>query len=215
MLETTALVIFVTSLLVGYSGALMPGPLLTMDISESARRGFWAGPALVLGHALAEAVIVVVLAAGLSRVFQDVRVVMPISLLGGIVLLWMGFAIVRSSGHERISTGGQPKESRRNLGAVWNGALVSVANPGWVLWWATVGTSYILWSLQHGPAGIIFFYSGHLLADLSWYSFVSFAIASGRRLMNNTVYRGLLLVCGLFLIALGGYFFTSGIRYLL
>jgi threonine/homoserine/homoserine lactone efflux protein len=38
--------IFTTSLMVCFSGALMPGRLLTVIISQSAQRGFWQGPLL-------------------------------------------------------------------------------------------------------------------------------------------------------------------------
>jgi threonine/homoserine/homoserine lactone efflux protein len=42
----------VTSFIVALSGALMPGPLLTLTVGEAARRGFWAGPLIIVGHAL-------------------------------------------------------------------------------------------------------------------------------------------------------------------
>ncbi len=47
MPEATLWVIFTTAFLIGLSGALLPGPLLTVAISESARQGFWTGPLLV------------------------------------------------------------------------------------------------------------------------------------------------------------------------
>ena len=43
-----------TSFIVALSGALMPGPLLTVTVGEAARRGFWAGPLIIVGHALLE-----------------------------------------------------------------------------------------------------------------------------------------------------------------
>jgi hypothetical protein len=36
--------IFLTSLLVGFSGALMPGPVFAVTVSESPRRGARTGP---------------------------------------------------------------------------------------------------------------------------------------------------------------------------
>jgi hypothetical protein len=52
--RNTLAAIFTTSLVVGFSGTLMPGPLLTVIISRSAQRGFWQGPLLILGHVIKE-----------------------------------------------------------------------------------------------------------------------------------------------------------------
>ena len=40
--------IFATSFVIALSGALMPGPVLTVTISESTKRGFWAGPLIIV-----------------------------------------------------------------------------------------------------------------------------------------------------------------------
>ena len=208
-------VIFTTSLLVGFSGALMPGPLLTVVISGSARRGFWEGETLVLGHALAEALIVVVLAAGLSRLLRRNWVAGLIGLLGGAFLLWMGFDIARSAWWGTVSL-----EQTADAGAglqlapIITGVVVSISNPYWVVWWATVGASYVTMSLERGSLGLGSFYFGHILSDVSWYSLVAFLVTKGRALLNTSLYRLILLVCGLFLIALSVYFIYSGINFL-
>lgn len=212
---TKLIAIFTTSLFVGFSGALMPGPLLTVVISGSAQRGFWEGPALVLGHAVAEFLIVAALAAGLSRLLKRNLVAGLIGLLGGAFLLWMGLDIARSAWWGTVSleqaTG---TEAGLQLGPVITGIVVSISNPCWVLWWATVGASYVALSLRRGPLGLGFFYFGHILSDLSWYSLVALLIARGRALLSQPVYRLILLVCGSFLIALSIYFIHSGIKFL-
>jgi threonine/homoserine/homoserine lactone efflux protein len=212
---TKLIAIFTTSLFVGFSGALMPGPLLTVVISGSARRGFWEGPALVLGHAVAEFLIVAALAAGLSRLLKRNLVAGLIGLLGGAFLLWMGFGIVRSAWWGTVSleqaTGA---EAGLQLGPVITGIVVSISNPYWVLWWATVGASYVALSLGRGPLGLGSFYFGHILSDLSWYSLVALLIAKGKTLLSQPIYRLILLGCGLFLIALSIYFVYSGIKFL-
>ena len=212
---TKLIAIFTTSLFVGFSGALMPGPLLTVVISGSARRGFWEGPTLVLGHAVAEALIVVGLAAGLSRLLKRNLVAGLIGLLGGAFLLWMGFDIVRSAWWGMVSleqaTGAQ---AGLQFGPIITGIVVSISNPYWVLWWATVGASYVALSLAQGPLGLGSFYFGHILSDLSWYSLVALLIARGKTLLSQPVYRLILLVCGFFLIALSVYFIYSGIKFL-
>jgi len=53
------LAIFGSSFLISLSGALMPGPLFTLSVRETLRRGFWVGPLLATGHALIELALVV------------------------------------------------------------------------------------------------------------------------------------------------------------
>jgi threonine/homoserine/homoserine lactone efflux protein len=74
--------------------------------------------------------------------------------------------------------------------------------------------SYVALALRQGPLGLGFFYVGHILADLSWYSLVALVITAGRSLLRQPVYRGILFICGLFLIALSIYFIYSGINFL-
>lgn len=207
--------IFTTSLVVGFSGAMMPGPLLTVVISESARWGFVQGPLLVLGHAVAELFIVIALTMGLTKLLKRNMVAGLIGLIGGTFLLWMGYGAAKSAWQGTLSlslTSG--REGGVRLGPIVTGILVSVSNPYWLLWWATVGASYILLSLKHGPLGLGGFYIGHISSDLSWYSLVAFVVSSGREILSQSIYRGVLLVCSLFLIGMSLYFIYSGVNFL-
>ncbi|MDP3047711.1 MAG: LysE family transporter [Chloroflexota bacterium] len=208
--------LFSTSLVVGFSGALMPGPLLTAVIAGAARDGFWAGPALSLGHAIAEAGIVLGLAFGLARLFKNRWVSGTIGLVGGLFLLWMGYDIAQSAwtGAVSLQMATSGTASQPGWGSVLTGVVVSVTNPYWILWWATVGANYVLLGMKEGPLGLGSVYTGHILSDILWLVFVSFVVSSGRALMNDLVYRGILLVCSLFLIVLGLYFARSGLRFM-
>src|SRR3990170_2726113 len=92
----TLLAISTTSFLVALSGALAPGPLLTVDISESIRRGFRAGPYLTVGHGILELGVVGILVAGFSSYLASGPVTVAIGLLGGAVLIAMGLSLFRS-----------------------------------------------------------------------------------------------------------------------
>ena len=222
--------IFVTALLVAFSGAMMPGPLLTVTISESVRRGFWAGPMLVLGHGLLELVLVVALVLGIASILVHPTVSTTIFLMGGGILCLMGLGMARdawrgtleldlaANNQEQIvnSVGpGQLSTSAwiygRGLHPVAAGILVSLANPYWLLWWATVGLGYVTIAMGRGLPGVASFFTGHILADLIWYSLVSGAVAGGRRFMSQVAYRVLIGACGVFLVGLGGYFIYSGL----
>ena len=205
--------IFTTSFVVALSGALVPGPLLAVTISEAAKRGFWAGPILILGHMLPEIVVVVALVKGMSQLMGSDLVTGIIGLTGGVALIAMGTAIILKSRGVVFTTLGQ-QMPRRSGTLVLTGVLASISNPYWFIWWATIGATYVIWSLDMGVPGITSFFSGHILGDLAWYSVVSAVVASGRRIMNDRVYQGLVIGSGILIIALGGYFAISGVRFL-
>jgi hypothetical protein len=69
-------------------------------------------------------------------------------------------------------------------------------------------------ALKQGLLGLGSFYVGHILADLSWYSLIAFVITAGRSFLSPPIYRGILLICGFFLMALSIYFIHSGINFL-
>jgi threonine/homoserine/homoserine lactone efflux protein len=210
--EATIIVILTTSFVVGLSGALMPGPLLALTVGEAARFGFWAGPLLVIGHAILEVSLVVALVFGLSQVVGNDMVFSIVGIVGGLVLIYMGYNTIRQGWSSTGIPTNTVKTANRML--VVSGIAVSASNPYWLIWWATIGTTYLLWSLKLGAAGVAAFFTGHISADLIWYSLVAFIIVKGKRVISNSIYRWFLIVCGLALIGLGGYFMVSGIRFL-
>ena len=210
--EATIIVILTTSFVVGLSGALMPGPLLALTVGGVARFGFWAGPLLVLGHAILELSLVVALVFGLSKVVGNGLVFSIVGIVGGLVLIYMGYNTVRQGWRNAGIPTSTVKTANRML--VVSGIAVSASNPYWLIWWATIGTTYLLWSLKVGVAGVAAFFTGHIFADLIWYTMVAFIIVKGKKIISNNVYRWFLIVCGLALVGLGGYFIVSGIKFL-
>ena len=214
MNESSLILIFGTSFIVALSGAMMPGPLLAITISRTAERGFWAGPLLILGHGLLEIVLVVALAHGLSDFVGSSLFSGIIGLIGGAVLTIMGFVTTIQGRHKTLLAISDTHRSSGTGTLVLSGVIASLSNPYWLIWWATLGVTYMLWSLQRGIPGVISFYSGHILADFAWYSLISLIIATGRKILSDAIYRGLLVTCGLALLALGIYFIISGIQLL-
>jgi threonine/homoserine/homoserine lactone efflux protein len=73
---------------------------------------------------------------------------------------------------------------------------MSLANPYWTIWWVTIGLGYITYSIAFGLPGLLAFFAGHILADLIWYSAVSWSFSHGKRFLNNTAYKSIMGVCG-------------------
>ncbi|MEW6553213.1 MAG: LysE family transporter [Actinomycetota bacterium] len=206
--------IFFVSLGVGLSGALMPGPLLTVTINESYRRGFMAAPLLVAGHAVLEGALIVLLVLGLDQVVGNDIFFGVVGVAGGAFLVWMGLGMALDVRDDRLHLDLQAHSGKRT-GPFVAGLTTSVSNPYWFLWWATFGLSWLLRSMESGVAGVLAFYTGHIMADLLWYFLVAFLVVTGKRFLSDRVYSYVILACGTFLIILGARFVGDGLFHLL
>ena len=194
--------IFFSSLVVAFSGAMMPGPLLTVTISESTRRGAAAGPILITGHAILEFILIAVLLLGLGPFLKNDFFFIGSALLGGLIMLWMAWGMFRSLPSLTVNVGTET-EKKKNL--LLTGIFMSFANPYWTIWWATIGIGYIVVSQRFGIAGLIFFFAGHITGDYIWYSAISVAVSRGKSLFTDRIYRILIGVCGAFLAVFAVY----------
>ncbi|HHX28321.1 MAG: LysE family transporter [Bacillota bacterium] len=218
-----------TAFVVGLSGAMGPGSLLVVVVTETVKRGFWAGPAAIAGHAAVEIAMMFLLRVGLGKVLAYKQVLGTIGLLGGVMLFYFGRGTVKTArtatlsldtsetktanGDLRAKSGPSGHAQRGGfMSTALAGMAASISNPYWVIWWATVGAAYVATSATYGPIGPGAFFLGHIAADLAWYSLVAFAIATGTRFFNDRVYRGILYVCGALLFLFGGYFLNLGFQ---
>jgi len=204
----------VSAFLIGFSGAMMPGAVFVAVALQVTRRGWTAGPLMIIGHGILELIITSGLVLGLSSIMKQVTVQLLISLAGGLFLLWMGADIIVNARLTSLQENqGQKTPGIVNMHPIIAGLLASSVNPYFYLWWATVGNMLTLDGLKiAGLLGVGLFFVSHWISDLSWYTFVSISISRGRKFMTNSVYRALLGSCGLLVIMLGLWFIFAGIQ---
>lgn len=201
--------IFFSSFIIAISGALMPGPVLTVTISESSRRGFIAGPMIILGHALLEMVLLLLIVFGLANYLLNPKVIGLIGVIGGLILFLFALLMLKDLKSLSIDlTETKPASGSPFLA----GILMSVANPYWTIWWASIGLGYVIMSMKFGLVGVSIFFIGHILADFAWYSGISLLVSRGKRFINVRIYRGVIAACAFILIFFGGYFGLEGVR---
>lgn len=200
--------IFFTSLFVGLSGAVMPGPLLSVNIYGTLRAGVKGGLLTIVGHSLIEIPVIIFLFIEPKQFLSYQGV---IGMFGGCILIGMGIIMLRSA--KRINLEFETTTSSKNKHYVLHGILASISNPYWYLWWATIGfSSYFNISEQTGIYEPRVFYLGHISADFVWYGLITLLIAKGVRRINQKSYRLIILILGIFLTLLGAYFVYFGIN---
>jgi len=199
-----------TAFLVGFSGAIVPGPMLTVSITESFKKGYKAGTSVVFGHVAAETGMVVLLALGLSQILGLKAPFIAICVVGGAFLVFMGINLIKS-GQGRASIEATPEKRALAYGPVYGGIITSLSNPFFFLWWFTVGAAFVFEGLRlAGLVGLAAFLIGHWASDFSWYGFVSICTDRGAAIAGDRAYRIVLISCGVFLSILGLGFVYSG-----
>ena len=209
--------IFIGSMIVGFSGALVPGPMLTLVISSVARKGFWTSFFIVVGHSLLELVVVVSFFLGILKYLSSPLITKIIGILGGTLLLYIGVDIIISVFKKKYTIDFKSMLKQRTITGkstgtvILKGILISLMNPYWYIWWISIGAAFLIKSVEFKTLGVSSFYVGHISADFIWYLFIGFLVNTGRRFFNQKIYNGILIACSIFLFYLGIRFIIDAI----
>jgi threonine/homoserine/homoserine lactone efflux protein len=202
----SAILLLALGFAVGLSGALMPGPLLVYTIHESLKKGKWTGVLVILGHAIVEVFIFIVLMLGLSELISSKAFTTAVSIIGGIMMILMGINYLRN-----LKTEVKLKPKDYGHSAIVGGIIFTAFNPGFPIWWATAGTRLLLDGFQRmGIPGMLLVFIGHWGADWGWFTFVSLVTSkSSRFLFEKGWYAKVRITLSIILLAVGAYFITT------
>ncbi len=196
---------------IALTGAATPGPMLALVIGQTlAHRSLLPAMYILIGHALLESVFVVGLAFGISRVLSRQRVRGALAVCGGLALGWMGLDILAHVPGMSMSTAGDHARSWYAL--VVGGIGVSLSNPYFTGWWATVGTGQVAALGLRRPRDYAWFFVGHELGDAAWFLFVASLLVLGSQWLTDSLYRGLLYGCGGTIVVVAAVFLVLGVR---
>ena len=204
--------IFGSAFATGFSGAVAPGPLLVVCAHQTLRGGFWAGMTTVVGHAAMELVLVAAMLAGLAGFLKNrPRAFRVVKVCAGVVLLVLGVLMLVSAPSARFVVADPGSSGGASVAGgtlpLLMGAAVSIGNPYFILWWATVGLALLGSAARSGRVAVPVFYVGHILSDFVWFAFIAASLVLGKRaILGETSYRLLLAAGGIFMIAFGAYF---------
>ena len=208
------LIIFLASAaVISLSGVMSPGPMTAAAIGHGARSRS-AGVWISLGHGAVEVPLIVVLYLGASALFQADWTRITIGLAGGLFLLYMGVGLMRTRAE---LPGSEDKTSTKSsfTAPVVAGILMSIGNPYFLLWWATIGLGLVMGAETFGAIGIVAFIIVHWSCDLIWFTILSALSNKGVETFGAKLYQRVSLACGVALILFGGLFIAHAMRMIL
>ncbi len=197
----------------GFSGASTPGPLMTLVLTKSSIGGWKKALEIISGHAILEGVLLISLLLGFQPILKTPIFIKALSFIGSIFLIYMGISLLLDIAKNRISilkNSLDPPTQIYNFNPslILTGALTSLANPYWLLWWLTIGVSFIAQAKNYFVIGILSFYMGHILSDYVWYIFIGLIGQSLSLPFWRKVYKYILYFSSVFLLIFGIYFMS-------
>jgi len=204
--------ILTISFLVALTGALSPGPVLTFTIYKSleSKKGYLAGPLIILGHAGLEFSLIIILLLGASLLFQNLIFLIILGIVGGSCLITFGALTIRNVYKKQYMVNFEiDNQNMKNFkgNSFLGGIFYSITNPYWTFWWSTVALKIMMdfnISFQQ-PIGILLFFIGHELGDFVWYVPISLFVYFGGKSLNPKIYKYVLISSGAFMIIFGFY----------
>lgn len=204
--------IFVSAFALGFSGAMMPGPLLTYTVKQSLTSGPKSGFIIIMGHALLEILTIALIFLGLDIVLKSQAVQIAIGLLGGALLIYLGADMVMQAVKNKVSVSvSEGKSAGKSM--FFSGMVLTLSNPYFFIWWAIIGLGFIIEAYKTmGYLGVAVYFLGHCFADTLWYTLISTVVGTTRRFIKATLYRIIIACLGGLVIFFGLNFIYDAIK---
>lgn len=201
-METNLGLFLLSAVGISLTGVMLPGPLTAATIAK----GYGdknAGALIAVGHAVIEIPLIAAIYLGLGHLIGSPQVVKVIYVVGGLMLFYLGFRVFRTAGDAAGEIGGLPASS------LVTGIVFTGANPGFYIWWVTIGMVLIVGAIKFGLIGIVLFTVVHWLCDLAWYEVLSAGTFRSRKWWTQKVRKIVFSGCAFVLIGFGVWFCIS------
>lgn len=204
-METSLGLFLLSAAGISLTGVMLPGPMTAATIAKGYSDRH-AGIRIAAGHAVIEIPLIAVMAVIYFRsgsLASSPQVERIIYLVGGVMLLYLGFRMFRANRMAPGVVGGLPASS------FVTGMVITGTNPSFYLWWVTAGAILIAGAARFGPIGFILLAVVHLPSDFVWSEFLSVGTFESRRWWTQRVQRIVFSVCALVLAGFGIWFCIS------
>jgi threonine/homoserine/homoserine lactone efflux protein len=195
-----------SGILLGMAAGFAPGPLLILSVGETVKGNFRNGFLVALAPLITDLPIVLLSLFLIDKIADNHILLGIIYLMGGLFLAWLAFGDIRfESTPSAQVTGSQ---------SLRKGITANFLNPQPYLWWLSIGAPFVLkaWRQDHVHA-IVFVLAFYLLLLGSKIA-IAFATHYFRGFMKSVVYKWIMRMLGLALLAFSVIFIIEGAQLL-
>ena len=204
-METSLGLFLLSAAGISLTGVMLPGPMTAATIAKgysNRHAGIW----IAAGHAVIEIPLIAIMAAIYFRsgsLATSPEVERVIYIVGGVMLLYLGFRMFRANRVAPGAVSGLPASS------FVTGMVITGTNPSFYLWWVTAGAILIAGAARFGLIGVILLAVVHLPSDFVWSEFLSVGTFESKRWWTQRVQKIVFSVCALVLAGFGIWFCIS------
>jgi threonine/homoserine/homoserine lactone efflux protein len=171
----------VAGTVLGLSAGFAPGPLLTLVVSQTLRHGIREGVKVAMAPLITDLPIILITLVVLSRLSDFDRLLGLISIVGAAYVLYLAHESIRTGPVTLEQSQDQPRSFRK-------GTVINALNPHPYLFWATVGTPFLLKSGEEGILAPLLFLFGFYLFLVGAKVFLAVVAGKSRAFLTKKGY---------------------------
>jgi len=197
-----------SAFVVTFLTVMVPSPSTVAASRYAMRDGTRAAASFLGGVLCLDIAVFLVLAHGFHPVLNALGAATYLMPVAGAGLVVFGCVMVATARRGGIYTPSKSMTPRREIPGAGHrpfaaGLLVPAANPGFWIWWTTVGTSFIHGARHWGGVGLSLLLLAFLGGAVAWYLPLLWALSRGREVFSARTQYRVLLVLGLAMAGFG------------
>ena len=193
--------------ILGLSAGFAPGPLLALVISETLQHDIKSGVKVALAPTLTDLPIIIVTLFILSKLSNFHNILGIISLIGGLVILFMGYKSIRTKGVELNLKETKPK-------SLTKGILVNALSPHPYLFWLTVGAPTVTKAMSQSIIAALAFICSFMALLVGSKIVLAILVGKSKSFLAGNVYIYIMRFLGMALCVFAFVLFRDGLKLL-
>lgn len=203
------------------TGALAPGPLSAACVMQASQKGRLYGILPMVGHAIVELGIVAAIILSV-QIFIDNPLVIDLMMgFGGAVIILFGFLALREYRFSEQTTTSQDdsKDLKSTAAkATFQGAIISILSPYFLLWWFGVGLANVTMLVAELQVGLgtvfiagVLIYLTHISTDFIFGAFLSITSDTASKKIRVGDINWISVIIGIAQVILGVWFILQAV----